>query len=432
MPELLLKSAMFDTMEAVLDPPALTWRFEDAFDNLGSKAGDPKVLQLSSSLIRISQAYWDYSSPTPVKVSYEMRLSGSGITPVSSLSALMHAIDDGLAKGTLSKLEIVQGSTGLLAVTMDAAGYHLTSGDIAITLEGRLPLSFTQLFDLAGLFDQVTQIDTMSRAERAALFDDLGSYAVSGLSLSEGRTELFAVHVAATSASLTLNGLTMTLSGTFPSDLGEDVQWLWNVFQDATTARGVSADAFAAPAFAGISVTGIRFTDATGAVLGTMADPMADTPLAVKVDGKLYDDVKIGSNNGDYLYSYQDKVVLAGLGGSDTLDGGWKSDFLIGGSGDDTLYGDIGNDRLDGGTGRDLVWGDGGADVFHFDLGDGRDRIGDFKAGQDVIEILAAASLADLTFTQINGNVRVDFRSIHILVDDITVAQLDHAGNFHF
>ncbi|MBC7739791.1 MAG: hypothetical protein H7245_21860 [Candidatus Saccharibacteria bacterium] len=123
---------------------------------------------------------------------------------------------------------------------------------------------------------------------------------------------------------------------------------------------------------------------------------------------------------------------MAGLGGSDTLDGGWKSDFLIGGSGDDTLYGDIGNDRLDGGTGRDLVWGDGGADVFHFDLGDGRDRIGDFKAGQDVIEILAAASLADLTFTQINGNVRVDFRSIHILVDDITVAQLDHAGNFHF
>ena len=34
-------------------------------------------------------------------------------------------------------------------------------------------------------------------------------------------------------------------------------------------------------------------------VLGNLPDTMADTPLAIKVDGRLYVDAKIGSDDGD-------------------------------------------------------------------------------------------------------------------------------------
>src|SRR6185295_2569289 len=43
--------------------------------------------------------------------------------------------------------------------------------------------------------------------------------------------------------------------------------------------------------------------------------------------------------------------------------------------GDDTLLGTTRAETFDGGLGNDLIQGNGGADVFHFDRGDGQDRI---------------------------------------------------------
>ena len=87
--------------------------------------------------------------------------------------------------------------------------------------------------------------------------------------------------------------------------------------------------------------------------------------------------------------------------------------------------------------GRSRTWrrrraGGLGKDEFRFDLGDGKDRITDFTAGQDVIRILAADSRADLTFVVKGHDVQIDYRSIHILVQDITLAELDQAVNFQF
>jgi len=59
------------------------------------------------------------------------------------------------------------------------------------------------------------------------------------------------------------------------------------------------------------------------------------------------------------------RMVLAGAGGNDTLNGGAGRDVLIGNGGADTLYGNDGKDFLRGGGGADIL--DGGAD---FDFAD--------------------------------------------------------------
>ncbi|OED50278.1 spondin domain-containing protein [Leisingera sp. S232] len=81
-----------------------------------------------------------------------------------------------------------------------------------------------------------------------------------------------------------------------------------------------------------------------------------------------------------------DDLVSAG-GGRDILLGrsGW--DELDGGAGRDVLFGGRGNDSLDGGTGRDVLKGGRGDDTFIFEQGDGRDRIVDFSADDDMIQL---------------------------------------------
>ena len=70
--------------------------------------------------------------------------------------------------------------------------------------------------------------------------------------------------------------------------------------------------------------------------------------------------------------------------------------------------------------------------MFVFAPGGGSDRITDFTLGQDKIELLAANALSDLTFTTVGLDVRVTFGTLNILVEDITLAQLNSGANFLF
>ena len=54
------------------------------------------------------------------------------------------------------------------------------------------------------------------------------------------------------------------------------------------------------------------------------------------------------------------------------------------------------------------------------------------KKKMSVAEILAAARKSDLTFTVLGADVLIDYRSIHILVEHVTLAQLDQVVNFQF
>lgn len=89
---------------------------------------------------------------------------------------------------------------------------------------------------------------------------------------------------------------------------------------------------------------------------------------------------------------------LMGTEGDDRLQGNARSEIIEGFAGDDRLYGALGNDVLVGGEGRDLLVGGGNDDVFRFDgLSDSyrtatenhTDRLMDYTAGEDTIDLSA-------------------------------------------
>ncbi len=434
MPLIKINSELFDTLEATANLPQVVLDYQSELDilNSGEPASDPVVLQLSSTLIRIQQDMWIWNGTDQVVDSYELRISGVGLKPVSSMDALIDAINSGLATGTLGKFAILSDGVEILSLSLGAAGYVLASGSQSVTLSGHLPFTFTQFYDMADLFDQVVNIDFLSRAERHTLFTDLAAYSVTGLTLKDGSATLFSVQISATTASITLNGLTISLTGTFPDNLGEDINLLWDAAATARTTGDVSA--LLAFTQADLSVTSVQITNAAGKVLVLVNDPLADTPVTYKLDGKAFDEVRMGDMSDDVLNGLGGSVrsVLAGLGGSDALNGFAASDWLYGGTGNDKLNGGLSSDRLFGGQGRDALTGGLNRDVFVFSLGDGTDRITDFTLGEDVISIVAANRLGDLDFTKIGSDVQINFGNVHILVEDTTIALLRQVDNFQF
>ena len=431
MPLINLNSEIFDAIEETLNFPVVSLDYQAELDTLisGDTVGDPTVLQLSSSLIRISQDVWEFDG-TWTPVTYECRISGSGIGPVSTIDALMDAINNGLANGALSEFAILREGIEVLDLTLGASGYVLASGAQSVTLSGQLPLSFSQFSDLAGLFDQAAHLDSLTRAQRLALFDDLSAYGVSGLEVADGTTELFAFNITATAASLTVNGQTFAVTGTFPTNFGEDLQLLWQISRQFGQTGTVD---FAT--LTSLAVTSLEISDAAGQVLTSIANPLDGTPVTWTVDGRAFDEVLMDDPFADNVLNGSGgltRSVLAGLDGSDALNGFGGADRLFGGTGNDLLNGGAGADRMDGGRGRDGFTGGAGRDVFVFNLGDGTDRITDFAEGVDRINIAAAASLSDLQFTRVGADVQIDFRTIHITVEDTTIALLRQIENFQF
>ncbi|QRM31522.1 calcium-binding protein [Microvirga sp. VF16] len=98
------------------------------------------------------------------------------------------------------------------------------------------------------------------------------------------------------------------------------------------------------------------YANATSGVTANLANRWANTGEAA---GDVYLDIRglQGSQHGDHLMGDATARgnALAGLGGNDTLDGGYGGDHLDGGEGDDILRGGAGADRLVGGSGTDWV-----------------------------------------------------------------------------
>ncbi|CAH1208159.1 hypothetical protein PAECIP111893_02849 [Paenibacillus plantiphilus] len=94
----------------------------------------------------------------------------------------------------------------------------------------------------------------------------------------------------------------------------------------------------------------------------------------------------------DTLIGGDEKNVMLGLGGNDSLNSGGGDDLLDGGTGNDSLQGGIGNDILLGGAGDDSLNGQDGADSLSG--GEGADRLYggngadllDGGAGNDTLE----------------------------------------------
>ncbi len=152
-----------------------------------------------------------------------------------------------------------------------------------------------------------------------------------------------------------------------------------------------------------------------------------------------------GDNNKNVLFGLSGDDSISGLGkadiligneGNDTLDGGAGADFLDGGIGADVLIGGAGRDTLVGGAGSDVLTGGAGADTFVFASGSGSDRITDL-AGADRIDLRSLPgvdNIDDLSFARDGANtvvtlpdgstITVEGKGVNFVKDRIDVACL--------
>jgi serralysin len=127
------------------------------------------------------------------------------------------------------------------------------------------------------------------------------------------------------------------------------------------------------------------------------------------------DDVALGGGSRDFL---------SGRGGNDILRGESGADLVAGGQGDDMIY---------GGNGSDRMLGNSGADIFVFEAGTGRDRVMDFRDGEDKIDL----SAFDLRFADVQASLSAFHGGVRITLDGgpsidlihTTIGQLDR-GDF--
>jgi Ca2+-binding RTX toxin-like protein len=154
-----------------------------------------------------------------------------------------------------------------------------------------------------------------------------------------------------------------------------------------------------------------------------------------------------------------DRLVLSGLGGNDTLsggslsvlmqltlDGGEGGDTLNGGNGADTQLGGAGTDTVDGNQGNDTAFLGADSDTFVWDPGDGSDIV-EGQTDRDTLrfngspgaEIFAAsANGGRLLFTRNVGNIVMDTDDVETLrlnalgssdtatVNDLAATDVDH------
>ena len=182
----------------------------------------------------------------------------------------------------------------------------------------------------------------------------------------------------------------------------------------------------------GSGVDVANYTGSTSGLRVSLTSPGTNTGEAVgdsfvsieNIFGSYFDDLLVGNAASNYLVGRSGDDSLYGLGGNDTFNGGIGADKLFGGSQSDELFGNSGNDILrgeggidvlNGGTGNDLLIGGTSADRFVFDTDNGVDRIFDFDADSEVIEIngLSFTSFADVQAAMVD-NVAANFVTITI------------------
>ncbi|MCI0756737.1 glycerophosphodiester phosphodiesterase family protein [Teichococcus vastitatis] len=153
-----------------------------------------------------------------------------------------------------------------------------------------------------------------------------------------------------------------------------------------------------------------------------------------RLDGGTGDDRLFGGDGDDALYGGPGHDRLEGGDGDDRLQGGSGDDRLDGGAGHDRLTGNDGRDVLSGGAGHDRLEGGAGQDRFIFGPGSGADRIADFTAGEDRIDLTAYGldGFDALSLKQAGSHLRIDLgEGDSILLEGVSATGLS-AGDFIF
>ncbi|MGF9758708.1 calcium-binding protein [Microvirga sp. 0TCS3.31] len=136
------------------------------------------------------------------------------------------------------------------------------------------------------------------------------------------------------------------------------------------------------------------------------------------IKGGSKDDYLFGGYGNDKALGRGGNDVIRGGGGHDDLRGEQGADSILGGFGNDSVKGGSGNDDLEGQSGHDKIYGNDGADVLRggsgndsIDAGSGNDLIFD-GAGDDVLKGGPGADEFSFSSTRAGGRDRVtDFKS---------------------
>jgi Ca2+-binding RTX toxin-like protein len=165
--------------------------------------------------------------------------------------------------------------------------------------------------------------------------------------------------------------------------------------------------------------------------------PESPTATNDTIDGTAGNDNLNGSAGDDNLNGHAGNDTLAGGAGNDVLKGGPGKDTLLGLGGSDILSGEAGSDRLEGGNGKDTLFGGRGGDklfggrgrdVFALEQGPGRDRIEDFRNGQDRLGLIPDLKFRQLTIRQRGDNTLIRFGNDPLaLLIDVQARQITRA-----
>lgn len=169
----------------------------------------------------------------------------------------------------------------------------------------------------------------------------------------------------------------------------------------------------------GVGIDTMRYDDDH---VGVVVNLTAGTGLGGDADGDQLSGFErlVGSRGDDSLTAGAGEMRLFGKSGNDLLFGGADRDYLYGNDGDDTLYASAGSDRMSGSS---------GADTFVYTAGSEGERVYDFTAGEDFVDI-SSYGFADLGtalsyFTQVGSDVRflVD-KGDQLLLEGVQLADL--------
>jgi Ca2+-binding RTX toxin-like protein len=180
--------------------------------------------------------------------------------------------------------------------------------------------------------------------------------------------------------------------------------------------------------------------DLEGAIGGGAGDGAADT---ITVTGtNLADDIHINALGNvvdvdgspaevqiEHSEAMNDKLIVNGLGGADTITGGPGLAALIqlvlnGGTEVDTLTGGDGADRIVGQQQNDQMLGGAGNDTLVWNPGDGNDLI-EGQAGSDTMEFNGAAGAENFDASAVGGRLRFTRNVANIVMDVGTTERVD-------
>ncbi|GGA29113.1 calcium-binding protein [Neptunicoccus cionae] len=349
--------------------PDMEGTYGDLLGDLGwAMENGLSPVSLTATEIRLRGSS-DGKSPFLSPVDFDIVVSGSGISPVSSIDELDDALTEGMATGTFNKISFTAskdagfpGDTSFddeefLTVDIAKSGYTLTSGAQVISITGSVITSLEELSGVAELAEGLGEYDSLSASERSFLLSKLADYGITGFSIASEGVEVLAFDASTTAISLSVLGYKYQLNGSFPTDFGGAVPMLMEVTDFLDSGGKLKFNDIA-----GFSVNNIRVFNPDGDVILKSKGGLGNTDTIgdaiLKFDGSLIKNLMVGENGsndleyytpGDYLNGTGGKDHIFGLAGHDSLNGAGGNDFLYGGSGNDVLHGGAGNDLLNPG-----------------------------------------------------------------------------------